>query len=180
MRGIRQTHSRRLIDTVFFVLLASGRLLAAGSKHPSSLPKPAVFGPLLAADVTSREVDEVSEGSLSFGEKSHRSPQDFGVGESQNLQDSQDSKGSGIVIYIFLGMFVVGILSLVIYLKCCVRQPTRPQTPQKDYKIVMFDGSKEQVDIKMRLNDVSTGSPDIPGWDQEKDVVKAEKLIGAV
>ena len=180
MRDFRESHSIRFAHAVVFVLLVSGQLLAVGSKPPFDPSKPAGFGTRLASELTTSLVDKNSEGSLSLEESSHDSPKDFEVGESQGLQDSQDSKGSGIVIYIFLGMFLLGLLSLLIYLKCCTRQTTRNQTPQKDYKIMMFDGSKEQVDIKMRLNDVSTGSPDIPGWDQEKDVVKAEKMIGAV
>ena len=35
-------------------------------------------------------------------------------------------------------------------------------------------------DLKMRLNDISTGSPDIPGWDAPKNIVKAEQHIGAI
>lgn len=180
MREIRQTHNTRFAHAVVFVLLASGRSLAVGSMLPADLSEPAIIGSRSAADSSPGLVDENSEGSLLLQESSRGSSQGVEDGDSQDLQDSQESKGTGVVIYIFLGMFLLGILSLIVYLKCCVRQTARAQAPQKDYKIVMFDGSKEQVDIKMRLNDVSTGSPDIPGWDQEKDVVKAEKMIGAV
>lgn len=90
--------------------------------------------------------------------------------------NSGDSHSSSIVIVIFICMFVVGMIALFIYNRCCVKKTTNSSTSSKNYRIKMIDGN----DIKMRLNDVSTGSPDVPGWDQEKDVVKAERMIGAI
>ena len=173
-------YMKRVLYAVFFLLLVSGWGAAAGSGLPQPPSRPDTPGGLSAAADSAGPSDQSSERSLSFEEETREVPQEGQLGETQSVRDSQDTRGGGVVIYIFLGMFLLGILGLVIYLKCCIRQPTRAQAPQKDYKIMMFDGSKEQVDIKMRLNDVSTGSPDIPGWDQEKDVVKAEKFIGAV
>ena len=103
----------------------------------------------------------------------------------QNNSDDKGSSKSGIIVLIFFAVIMVSVLALVIYFKCT---SARRQPPSRaggagggnsiDYKVKLIEPGMK-LDIKGRLNDISTGSPDIPGWDQEKDVVKAERMITA-
>ena len=80
-----------------------------------------------------------------------------------------------IAILSFILLLCLGVICLVI----CVKRKEKNARKNKktensdDYNSPLgFNGG-----LGGRLNDVSTGSADIPGWSKEKNVVSAEKYI---
>ena len=97
---------------------------------------------------------------------------------------ADNPKQGGFIILGIIGIILLLVVIMVMYLKCRQRNAQLERSKNKgtlsiNYKVnTPLPG--ETIDIRGKLYDVSTGSPDIPGWDQEKDVVRAEKLIGAI
>ena len=97
-------------------------------------------------------------------------------------------KDSSLVpVFVIAGLLTIVCL-FIAYIKCIAsKKQGRRKDPSDarslgvtNYNLKAFDPS-DPVNLKERmLYDMSTGSPDIPGWDKEKDIVSAEKNIGCI
>ena len=106
------------------------------------------------------------------------SPQeDSGAGE-----ESKPNLAGPIAILSFILFVVVGIITLILCVRCKQRNVIEREKKGDliNYKIPLGQNLIANEGIRGRLNDVSTGSPNIAAWDLETNAVAAEKYLTAI
>ena len=102
---------------------------------------------------------------------------------TQNGENGDKSKIAGpIAILSFILIVIVGVSCLIF---CAKRREKDSIKRQRNgglinYNIPLGKNLANTGGLQGHLNNVSTGSPDIPEWDKEKNVVTAEKYLTTI